>query len=161
MTETQRIEDQLKRAFHGEAWSGPSVKEVLDGVTAEMAAQRTLPEAHSIWELALHITAWLDIVRRRTAGETVAVTPEMNFPPVNDRTEGAWQETLKQLDDAQAALRRSILAIPESRLDHVIPPTGDSLYVLLHGAVQHSLYHAGQIILMKRLLTTLGKTPAR
>ena len=160
MTETQRIADQLKRAFHGEAWSGPSVKEVLDGVTAEMAAQRTLQEAHTIWELVLHITAWTDIVRRRAGGETVTVTPEMNFPPVNDRAEGAWQETLKRLEEAEAALRHSILNISESRLDDIIPPTGDSLYVLFHGAVQHSLYHAAQIILMKRLLTTLGKTPA-
>lgn len=160
MTETQKVADQLKRAFHGEAWSGPSVKEVLDGVTAEMAAQRTLPETHSIWELVHHITAWLDIVRRRAEGQTVVVTPEMNFPPVNDRGEGAWQETLKKIEEAEAALRSSILTVPESRLDDVIPPTGDSLYVLLHGAVQHSLYHAGQIILMKRFLTTLGKTPA-
>jgi uncharacterized damage-inducible protein DinB len=160
MTETQKIEDQLKRAFHGEAWSGPSVKEVLDGVSAEMAAQRTLPEAHSIWELALHITAWLDIVRKRAEGETVVVTSEMNFPHVQDKTEGAWQETLKKLEAAQAALRRCILSMPETRLDDVISPTGDSLYVLLHGAVQHSLYHAGQIMLMKRFLTTLGKTPA-
>ena len=50
MNETDRIADQLKRAFYGEAWSGPSVKEVLEGVTAEMAAKRPIQDAHSIWE---------------------------------------------------------------------------------------------------------------
>ena len=63
--------------------------------------------------------------------------------------------------EAEAELRNDILMAPEARFDEIIAPNGDSLYVLLHGAVQHSLYHAGQIILMKRFLTTLRKTPAR
>jgi uncharacterized damage-inducible protein DinB len=161
MRETERIADQLKRAFHGEAWSGPSVTDVLDGVTAEMAVQRAVPDAHSIWELVHHITAWIDIVRRRVLTEAVNVTEEVNFPPVKDASAGAWQESLKQMDETEAALRNTILALPESRLDEAVAPTGDSVYVLLHGAVQHSLYHAAQIILMKRLLTTLANTPAR
>jgi hypothetical protein len=160
MTETERIADQLKRAFHGDAWSGPSVMEAHDGVTAEMAVQKVLPEVHSIWELVHHTTAWLEIVRRRAEAETVEVTQDVNFPPVKDETEGAWQESLKQMQDAEAALRACILAIPESRLDDMVAPNGVSLYVLFHGAVQHSLYHAGQIILIKRLLTTLRKAPA-
>jgi len=76
MNETERIADQLKRAFHGEAWSGPSVREVLQGVTADIAAKRPIADAHSIWELVHHITAWVDIVRRRVAGEAVTVTPK-------------------------------------------------------------------------------------
>ena len=160
MKETERIADQLRRAFHGDAWSGPSVKDVLEGVTAEMGARRVLPEAHSIWELVHHITAWMDIVRRRAEGETVEVTEDVNFPPVRDRSEAAWQESLKQMEAAEAALRNTILGISESRLEEPAVPGGDAVYILFHGAVQHSLYHAGQIILLKRFVTTLPKTPA-
>ena len=32
MTEIERIIDQLNRAFVGEAWHGPGVIEILDGV---------------------------------------------------------------------------------------------------------------------------------
>ena len=38
MSEIKRINDQLKRAFEGKAWHGPSVSEVLADVTAEQAA---------------------------------------------------------------------------------------------------------------------------
>ena len=154
MRETERIADQLKRAFHGDAWSGPCVKEVLEGVTAPMAAERTVTEAHSIWELVHHITAWVEIVRKRVLEEPVDVTPDVNFPPVRESSEAAWQESLKQMQEVEAALRSAILTIPESRLDQLVGPHGDSVYVLLHGAVQHSLYHAGQIMLMKRFLTS-------
>jgi uncharacterized damage-inducible protein DinB len=150
MKETERIADQLKQAFYGEAWSGPSVKETLEGVTAEMAAKRPMPGAHSIWELTHHITAWVDIVRRRVEGEIVKVTLDVNFPPVGETSEAAWQQALKQMEQAEADLRKTILGIAESRLEEPGIEGGDLVYVLAHGAVQHSLYHAGQIMLLKK-----------
>jgi uncharacterized damage-inducible protein DinB len=151
MRETERIADQLKRAFYGEAWSGPSVKEVLDGVIAEMAATRAISDAHSIWELVHHIGAWVSIVRSRVEGETVTVTDSINFPPVWDTSEAAWAESVKSMQQAEEQLRATILQMPDSRLDQPVVPGGDSVYVLLHGAVQHSLYHAGQIALLKKV----------
>src|SRR5262249_44325871 len=53
MSEVQRIEEQLKRAFEGEAWHGPSVRECLADVTAAQAAEHPIPAAHSIWEIVL------------------------------------------------------------------------------------------------------------
>src|SRR5947207_15275724 len=65
MRETERIVDQLNRAFVGEAWHGPAVLEVLKGVTAEQATARPFAGGHSIWELALHIEAWVRACGRR------------------------------------------------------------------------------------------------
>ena len=65
MTEVQRIREQFQRAFNGEAWHGPSVLKILDGVTAQQAAAHPIPGAHSIWELTLHIAAWENACRRR------------------------------------------------------------------------------------------------
>ena len=50
MTEIERISNQLKRAFEGEAWHGPAVLQVLKEVTATQAAAKPIPKAHSIWE---------------------------------------------------------------------------------------------------------------
>jgi hypothetical protein len=54
-TELARLEEQLQRSFEGEAWHGPSLRETLDGVTAEEASRHPIPGAHSIWELVLHL----------------------------------------------------------------------------------------------------------
>ena len=150
MKETERIADQLKRAFYGKAWSGPSVKEALAGVTAGVAATTPIAGAHSIWELVHHITAWVNIARRRAEGETVVVTHNVNFPPVQDVSEAAWNDSLKSMRKAERALRKTILHIHHSRLERPTLPGGYSVYALLHGAVQHSLYHAGQITLLKK-----------
>src|SRR5262245_47517583 len=100
MKDTERIADQLRRAFYGRAWSGPSVKDALKGVTAGLAAATPIDGAHSIWELVHHITAWVDIARRRVEGETVVVTHSVNFPPVSDQSEGAWNDSLKSMQQA-------------------------------------------------------------
>ena len=157
MNETDRIADQLRRAFYGEAWSGPSVKEVLEGVTAEMAAKRPIQDAHSIWELVRHITAWVDIVRRRVEGEDVKVTEDINFPPVKDTSESAWTESLRRMEQAEAELQKTILGISQSRLEQPAVEGGSSVYNQVHGAIQHSLYHAGQIMLLKKAVNTLPR----
>jgi hypothetical protein len=151
MKETERIADQLKRAFYGEAWSGPCVKEVLEGVTAGIAARRPIPGAHSIWELVNHIGAWATIVRRRIEGESVTVTEEINFPPAApDGSDASWTQSVRAMEKAEKELRETVLRLPESRLDQPAAPGDATVYVQLQGVVQHSLYHAGQIALLKK-----------
>ena len=147
-TESKRIADQLHRAYQGGAWHGPALRELLRGVTAKQAAARPLRGAHSIWELALHITAWKKAVRRRLLGEAIELSPRQDWPPV-DKT-AAWRKTLKALETAHRELKKTVARLPESRLKEVVPGRKHTVYVMLHGLVQHDLYHAGQIALLKK-----------
>jgi len=150
MTELERIADQLKRAYEGEAWHGPSVLEALKDVTPETAAKRSIPNAHTIWELVHHIGAWADIPRRRILGESFKITDELNFPPVTDTTESAWKKSLAGLAESQRKLLELIPTLDPARLDQPVMKDGPTLYALLHGIVQHHIYHAGQISLLKK-----------
>src|SRR5436189_6444915 len=98
MTEIDRILDQLKRAFEGQSWHGPSIKELLNGVTAEQACQRPLANAHSIWESVHHIAVWEDVVLRLLQGDPAEVpisSPEDWLP-----TENACEAALGQVNTA-------------------------------------------------------------
>ncbi|MDX2041813.1 MAG: DinB family protein [Acidobacteriota bacterium] len=153
MTETYRINSQLKRANQGPAWHGPSLRELLDGVTAEQAAARPIAGAHSIWELVNHIIAWEQISKRRLEGDPVSDVPdEVNFPPVADASEQAWQKTLESLAASNQSLRDSIKQIDDAELKEMAAGQSYSNYAMLHGVVQHDLYHAGQIALLKKLV---------
>ena len=90
MTESVRLADQIRRAFEGNAWHGDSVLELLAGVSAKTAAAKPITNAHSIWELLLHIAAWDDAARRRTGGEAVTLSDAQNFPSVKEVSEAAW-----------------------------------------------------------------------
>jgi hypothetical protein len=150
MNEIERIADQLQRAYGGPAWHGPSVLEALEGVTATVGAQRPIEQAHSIWELVHHIGAWADIPRRRILGENFEVTMDLNFPPVTDTSDVAWQKSLAGLSKRQQDLLALIGTLSADALDRPVTKDGPTLYVLLHGVAQHHIYHAGQIALLKK-----------
>ncbi len=40
--------------------------------------------------------------------------------------------------------------LPHAKLSETVPGREYSVYCLLHGVVQHNLYHAGQIALLKK-----------
>lgn len=154
MKEVERIKDQLRRAHEGGAWHGPSLNELLSDVTAEQAAAKPIENAHSIWELVLHIAAWENAVRRRLINERAEVTDQENFPSITDTSEDAWQKTLEYVRDVNKKLREAVSETEDERLNEQIMPVEgmSSRYVSLHGAVQHTLYHAGQIVILKKLL---------
>jgi uncharacterized damage-inducible protein DinB len=160
MRETERIRNQFERAFNGEAWHGPSVLALLDGVTAQQAAAHPIPGAHSIWELTHHIAAWEDACRRRLEGDPAQLTDEENFRPVIDTSDAAWENTKRELIDKHNRLLDAITAIDDSRLDQPIIDSTDTTYstayVTLHGGVQHSLYHAGQIAILKKAIESVA-----
>jgi hypothetical protein len=86
MPEADRLIDQFRRAHDGDPWHGSPLKEILEGVTADQAARRPSNGAHSIWELALHITAWRNEVARRATGAPAGEPVEGDYPPVGDLT---------------------------------------------------------------------------
>jgi uncharacterized damage-inducible protein DinB len=153
MKETERIREQLQRAFAGGAWHGPSVLEILENVTASQAAARPIAGAHSIWELVLHIGAWDDACRRRLHGDRAELPDEEDWPPVGETSDEAWDKTLATLRESQQNLSEAIAAVDEARLDEPILQGMGSVYATLHGAVQHKLYHAGQIAILKKAST--------
>jgi len=150
MPETTRIADQLKRAYAGDAWHGPALMEILADVHAASAAARPIPNAHTIWELTLHIAAWDSVILRRIGGKPASPTDEENFPRVKEATESAWRATLADLQRQHQELLRVISEMPDSRLTQPVPGKDYDFYFLLHGTVQHALYHAGQIVMLKR-----------
>ena len=153
-SEASRIADQLRRAFAGEAWHGDSLWEILEGVSALQAAARPIASGHTIWELTLQIAAWDDAGLRRLSGVAVELSEEENFPSVTDPGESAWRQALQQVRRGHEQLVAAVSALPDSRLAEIVPGKVGAhytFYYMLHGLVQHELYHAGQIALLKKM----------
>ena len=137
MSEMERIRDQLRRAYSGDAWHGPSLKELLEGVDADTASARPIADAHSIRELVLHIVAWEKEAIRRVNGEGSDLPAEEDWPHGAD----AWTTLLKELETSHVRLMETLAELDDSRLDSGVIGTGGTVYHLLHGVVQHNLYH--------------------
>ena len=156
MEESARIADQLRRAFEGGAWHGPALYELLSNVPAEQAVLRPIPGAHSIWEIVLHVAAWEEVALKRVAGRSVKLTDAEDWPPVEDESEGAWQEALGDLRSGHIRLRQAIEQLSELDLEEPVRGRDYPIYNLLHGVIQHDLYHAGQIAMLKKAEVEAG-----
>jgi uncharacterized damage-inducible protein DinB len=119
-------------------------------VTAAQAAARPLADGHTIWELALHIAVWDRVVARRLRGERFEPSPAQDWPRVPEATEDAWRRTVADVRAARAELRGALLAFDEARLHETVGGKTYSFYVMAHGIVQHDLYHAGQIAILRK-----------
>ena|SRR6185503_535063 len=147
------LEEQLRRSFEGPAWHGPSVSEALDGVTASDAASRPIPNAHSIWELVLHLSGTYGLVLRRMRGDTAPLSLADDWPAIPDTSESAWAAAREELRAINARIRKEVLEFPEDRLDEqLIPNPTYTAFTQFIGITQHDLYHAGQIVLLKKAI---------
>jgi hypothetical protein len=150
MNECERLAQQYERALNGDAWHGPSWREALDGVTREAASRRPIPDAHSIAEIVLHAGTWHDVVRRRIEGEVPQVSDAEDWPPARLADDAAWEAAKRRLFETGEALRETVAKFPVDRLSAKRPNTDGSWYELLIGELQHVLYHAGQVALLKK-----------
>lgn len=156
-SELARIAAELQRAYNGDAWHGPPMTAALDGVSAFCAPVKPIPEAHSIWEIVRHLTAWNEIVRRRFLGERVDVSREQDWPSLEDFSPEAWERDMKALHNAVRSLIAELKRATQKKdcdamLHKKVRGKTHTVYVLLHGAVQHNLYHTGQISVLRKAM---------
>lgn len=145
MSELDRIIEDVKETFDGNAWHGPSIKQILSKIPQEQAHAR-VANGHSIIELVLHMAAWRTFVIHKLRGnDAFEVKEENNFPKGVD-----WTTALDELDKSQRDLLDALTHFDAERLANQVPNRKYSYYKLLHGIVQHDVYHQGQIVMITR-----------
>jgi uncharacterized damage-inducible protein DinB len=151
------LRQELHQVYDGDPWHGSSITTVLDGINAEVAAMRSIPGAHSIWEIVLHMAAWTREVASRVSGADAKNPPEDWPAPRFGGGEEAWKSAKDDLAAAQMELEDAVNAIEPKDLlrwvgDQRDPAlaTGMPVGTVIRGLIQHHTYHEGQIALLKR-----------
>ncbi|HEX7343462.1 MAG TPA: DinB family protein [bacterium] len=152
MTEPERIAALAESVYHDGGWIEVSLRDLFQSLTAAEAAAHPIAGAHSAWEIALHLAAWHEAVRRRIGGEAVELSDAEDWPAPAAATETNWQAALKELEETYAALVNAIRILQAKKLDETVPGRPFSFYVMLHGVMQHDLYHSGQVMMLRKAL---------
>lgn len=147
MTEAQvkhEIAVAFEYSYQHDAWVEP-LETVFDGLTAEQAARRLVPNSTTIWEIVLHLALWHEnMIDRIETGQPIH--PPVAWPPTPETAnEAEWEEAKMRLRDALESVREIIEREP---LDKLASHYG--LADLLCRAT-HNGYHLGQIIKMREL----------
>ena len=146
----------IRRAFAGKGWHGPTLTGALRGVTLRQATCR--PTANSIRDIVYHSAYWKYCVRRwlheaagNDPGPDFPRSPA-NFPGRKERvTEAILAADKRMLADQHRRLVAALKALPVKELDKPAGRTGLTLAEVILGVAAHDLYHAGQVSLIKRM----------
>lgn len=148
MSEVERIARLLEQTFQGKPYYGPSVLDTLAGVTAKIAIQKPQWSAHSIWELVNHLTAELNYAREVIEGTATPYAENNTWPEITTASNSRWQQALQELKRANRALIRAVKKLDDKMLQAKPSHVRGPFYLMLHGTLQHTVYHAGQISLL-------------
>ena len=138
----------LRTAFDQRSWHGPTLLGSIRSVDAKLATRRVAgTRRKTIWEQVLHAAYWKHVVVNKLAGTTRFPRRGSNWPRLPDDTSAAaWRADVELLKATQRRLIEVVEALPENKFD-------DKTIWLLHGASARDLYHAGQIKLLRKLLS--------
>lgn len=150
MSATDAILKHYDRVMDGDAWHGDPVWRILKDVPATAAARRPFSGGHSIWEIVDHMTFWEGVVTKRLHGERAGLVEELNFPRTPAVTEDNWRKALDAFRDSNAAFRDALRQLEPSKLEQLSAAGKRTYYEEAHGIIEHHVYHAGQIALLKK-----------
>ncbi|MEO6732623.1 MAG: DinB family protein [Ferruginibacter sp.] len=150
MKETNRIEELIEDIYDGEPWLDVTLAGTLKNISASDAAKKVALHWNSIWEIVVHIIAWRQTQLKRVQGNFIPSPPDNYFEPVQDQSELAWQNMLKQLKDSQQQWLDFLQKMNDDDLNKTYAGNHASYYKNIHGLIQHDAYHLGQIVLLAK-----------
>lgn len=146
--------DELQKAYTGDAWHGSNIINILSNVDPTKVFTHPIPNAHSIAEIALHLTAWTEEVDNRLQGEAAKEPSRGDWPVPKDHSATEWELMVNDFKKANDRLVATLSEIDLSIkiIDERNPSmgTGVDRAQLINGLIQHHAYHAGQIALLSK-----------
>ena len=149
-TEIQNIKTIFDRSFNGPAWHGPDIKSVLKEISHEEALKK-VGDSHNIAEIVFHMIAWRNFLINNLKGQkNYEVSDEENFKKIDNISEADWTKLKDRLENSQNEMLELLSRTNETILDQKVGARKYTYYILMHGVIQHDLYHLGQIELIRK-----------
>jgi uncharacterized damage-inducible protein DinB len=149
MHETDRIADSYHAVTIKGAWYGPSLAELLAEMSPELATTPPTPGAHTISALLQHLLLWNERVRNTSSNNPMPrwqADEEWAEPPI------PWNELLARWNQSRDLLEDKIRKFPIEDLAKQVSGRSYPYETMLHGIVQHAIYHSGQIAMVLSML---------
>jgi len=151
-TTPQQLAQQLRQVHEGGNWTAVNVKEVLADVSWQEAVTN-VPGFHSIAVLTYHIHYFVNAVIPVFEGGELNAHDKFSFDAPSITPQPEWDELRERVLMRAAHLAQLIEALPAGQLTQ---PFWNEKYGTYHrnilGIIEHTHYHLGQIVVLKRLV---------
>lgn len=152
MTTTKQLSRHFNDVYFGGNWTSVSLKDSLEGITWEQAVAK-VQHLNSIAALVYHINYYVTAVTKVLQGGPLDAHDKFSFdlPPVTSSHD--WEELLSEFFTAARVLITEIEQVDETKLfDNFADQKYGNYYRNLFGLIEHTHYHLGQIVLIRKML---------
>ncbi|MGZ3897114.1 MAG: DinB family protein [Flavisolibacter sp.] len=153
MSLSAQIAKQFRQVFFGGNWTAVNLTDTLNGVDWNQAT-RKLHSFNTIAVLVFHINYYIKIVSKVLQGGPLDGHDKLSFdlPPIH--SEEDWNKLLEETWADAKHFATLVEELPDTKLDETFTAEKyGSYYRNLQGIIEHTHYHLGQIVLLKKLLS--------
>lgn len=152
MNLTAQIAKQFREVYFGGNWTMSNLKDNLAAVTWQQATTQ-VDSFNTIAALAYHVHYFVQAVLPVFRGELLDAHDKYSFdhPPIRSRED--WENLLDKMWADAEDFAGLIEQLPEQKLwEDFSEQKYGTYYRNIHGIIEHTHYHLGQIALIKKML---------
>lgn len=156
MNTTQQIAKHFREVHFGGNWTAVNLKSLLADISWQQATTK-IADTNTIATLVFHMNYYVHHVLEVLKGGPLTASDKFSFdlPTISD--EAAWQQLINTSLEEAELFAQQIESLHESVLnENFTDPKYGSYYRNIHGIIEHTHYHLGQIALLKKLVKQKG-----
>ena len=152
MNLTAQIAKHFKDVHFGGNWTSVNLKQTLADVSWQQATTK-IYSLNTIATLVFHINYYVSAVLKVLQGGPLDAHDKYSFdlPPIQNQEN--WEKLLNKMWTEAEDFAILVEQLPETKLGETFfEEKYGNYYRNLHGIIEHTHYHLGQIVLIKKIL---------
>lgn len=157
MSLTEQIAKHFREIHFGGNWTWSNLKDNLADITWQQATTQVY-SFNTIATLVYHINYYISGVIKVFEGEPLDIKDKYSFdhPPIHSQED--WKKLVDKTFTEAEKFACLIEQLPESKLwENISEEKYGNYYRNIHGIIEHTHYHLGQIVLIKKILLQADK----
>ena len=158
MKVTEQIAKHFREIHFGGNWTEVNLKDSLADINWQQATTKVYT-LNTIAALVYHTNYYVSAVLKVLQGEPLHAKDKHSFdhPPIQSQED--WEKLLNKIWNNAESFATAIEQLPASKLGETFTDEKyGNYYRNIHGIIEHTHYHLGQIVLIKKLLSQKEKT---
>jgi uncharacterized damage-inducible protein DinB len=144
----------IRSILEGEPWYGQPAMKILQNVDPAKVHQKPNENSHSMIELLYHMITWTEFALKRLEKDEekdMAAFEQLDWRKI-DPQEHTWEKGLAQFKVTHDLMIEMLGTKDDEFLSEKVDYRDYNFRFLLHGIIQHDIYHIGQIAYLNKLL---------
>ena len=153
MNLSQQLAKHFREVFFGGNWTDVNLKQTLEGISWQQVTTKVY-SLNTIAALVYHINYYVAAVLSVLQGGSLNASDKYSFdlPPI--QSEKGWEVLLNKFWHDAENFAKHVEQFPEEKLwDDFSEGKYGNYLRNIQGLIEHTHYHLGQIVLIKKMLT--------